>query len=559
MDAVLKARSPDTSNTSVYQPSFPKTNAQHAPLDPVLRSTGANDEHGSTRSPPNEPVGRGDDASFKHLEKAFPWLFNPSWCNAGVREDLEGLKSAVRDAKSIVHSLDSFYRATKSRSSLLQTRLYEASTKKYFPLLTDNILALIFEYATLPNAKEASEGECDFKIAGRISLVSRQFRKVALRVPRLWRSIHSSQSASDEELFLSRTAGAGPILEVHLDSQGKGRWQRMRDRILLRVCDDLTFASRITCLRFDFCRTRCYYEVQEFANEKCFENMSFPSLYELSITYDYGRTAEDIQFCRGWKMTSLKLLRARNVIPDIQKTILSGVIDCFLHFEADEDDSEHCWKYNEIFAFIQLLNGTKSLDMTLHGNAFKNESRNYSCKKHVASQTTEHLRTALPGTEDSLIDVVLKSFSAPNKKTWTLEIDSDDTPLEHVFAQLELSPGRKVGKLNESGPHSLQEFNIVFLENSESGGLDCEQLRQISGRVDSLEKFSVTYATSQKFEFENCKGRFQEVMDHLEKEASAAAPASCFVLDKSELLKFTKAELWICSTLAVSKKDCEIK
>ncbi len=128
------------------------------------------------------------------------------------------LKHAVQCAETIAGSLDTFLGCVRKRLEDLQDCLRSTATKTYFPLLSDDILAIIFELASLPSTGVA-HGEFDSKTPSKISQVSRRFRNVALKLPHLWRFIDArSQSWSDVQLLASRSAVAGEILEVLMES-----------------------------------------------------------------------------------------------------------------------------------------------------------------------------------------------------------------------------------------------------------------------------------------------------------------------------------------------------
>ncbi len=151
-----------------------------------------------------------------------------------------------------------------------------------------------------------------------------------------------------------------------MDSEGEDDWVEKCDLLLTRVGRDMTFASRITRLRFDFCRENDYDRIVGFAEEmEDFKALTFPSLHELIINYDYGRTGDNVHFYQLWKLPALKVIGARNVLLILSKQVLAGVLECSLHFEEYEDESEPCWKYEEVLKFVDSLSGLKRLDMML--------------------------------------------------------------------------------------------------------------------------------------------------------------------------------------------------
>ncbi len=188
----------------------------------------------------------------------------------------------------------------------------------YFPLLSDDVLAIIFEFASMPYS-QATGDEYDNKSPSRISQVSRRFRNVALRLPRLWRYIDPK---SDVKLIASRSAVAGAILEAHVKSEivdymyheGGQRVEQLYS-FLGRIA---TQSSKITVLRFDLSR---YFDdnfLKKLHDAGKLTSLSFPSLRELVLNFDVKSDYRNVHFYKRWDMPALRLLKARNAIPEFR-------------------------------------------------------------------------------------------------------------------------------------------------------------------------------------------------------------------------------------------------
>ncbi len=86
---------------------------------------------------------------------------------------MKKLKGAVRQAESMVHSLDTFLRCTKVRLERLQKGLKTIAAKTYFPLLSDDILAIIFEFASSGDVQGKPDYRSPFENLARLAQVSR--------------------------------------------------------------------------------------------------------------------------------------------------------------------------------------------------------------------------------------------------------------------------------------------------------------------------------------------------------------------------------------------------
>ncbi len=125
------------------------------------------------------------------------------------------MPDAYRQAETMERSLVGFLHCVKDRLERIRISLKVVAPKSYFPSLSDDVLSIIFEFASLPFS-QATGDEYDNKTPSRISQVSRRFRNIALKLPHLWRYIDVK---SDVKLIASRSALAGPILEAHVKSE----------------------------------------------------------------------------------------------------------------------------------------------------------------------------------------------------------------------------------------------------------------------------------------------------------------------------------------------------
>ncbi len=230
---------------------------------------------------------------------------------------------------------------------------------------------------------------------------------------------------------------------------------------------------------------------------------------------------------------NLKVLKSRNIIPDIHEEQLVGVSDCSLWIGSH---GEPLWRYVTVIEFLNSLPNLKRLDISLHGDAFSPDD---GVRSPSPYEGIEYLRIAFPGMSTCGMDNFLQCFSTPNKRSWTLEFDDTSTqPLGGTLKSLfpDLYPHSILSTIAEgrvfsakflkrhwltrcqerNAYYNINEFTLII--RGESGKVDYNHLKRIPVHAKNLERFSVSYLSPQnrRFELMNCRGKVGELVDRLD-------------------------------------------
>ncbi|KLO16709.1 hypothetical protein SCHPADRAFT_926401 [Schizopora paradoxa] len=510
-----------------------------------------------------------DLAVHEHLKDVFPWFWNPVWGDS-IPHGVEGVKEvrdAIGQAERIIRSLESFLACSKDRLGRLKANLKTVAARTYFPLLTDDILAIIFEFASFGE----TNGKPDYRTPSRISRVSRRFREVAAMLPRLRRFIDSgTQSLELLQELTSKHANMGPIFEVRMrpfqdrfssvsDFSDDLQERKAENQALFFSHLATSLSSKITSLHLDY-YLEFDYVVFEKLNER-FQELSFPALEVLCINHeDPAFDHPDdlyVQFYRNWDLPALKVLKALNIVPRLRSEVLSGISECCLSIGRHPVDEANAaeWDLTTIMELLCNLSTVKILTLDLHGTLITAESGELPI---VDLPTVEILSTSFVGVNFESAKEFRRAFSAPNKHSWTIEIE--DSHIQGLlWDQLDdIFPYPKFTNLPEiPGMTSIEHFSRVLESNSPSGRArngpnrtltnvnliihrsfgrtDCNDIRRrVPFVVPNLENFSVTYANGEqgffsrrdeesestvqirKVELKNCKGKVEDLLVALE-------------------------------------------
>ncbi|KLO16705.1 hypothetical protein SCHPADRAFT_994972 [Schizopora paradoxa] len=518
-----------------------------------------------------------DHTAQEHLKFIFPWLWNSSWGET-VSLDVEGvkeLKDAIGQCERITKSLESFLVCSKDRLCRLKNSLETVVAKTYFSILSDDILAIIFEFASFgePNGKP------DYRTPSYISRVSRRFRTIALRLPRLWRFIDSgSQSLEFVQELASRRANSGPIFEVRMRRSPKlndliTRWNYIKikhaqaeDHARFFACVTSSLASRITSLRFEYVLDRDHCAMSSMYDH--FPKISLPALQELCIDHEDQVNDPDelyTQFYRNWDLPALKVLKARNIVPILRTEVLARIYECTLSIgrhPADEDTGYE-WDLTTVMELLGGLTSVKVLTVDLHGWLITAQPNELPT---VNLPTVTTLSTSFVGVEFESAKEFRRAFKTPNKQSWTVEVEDNPaqgplwTQLDDIFFYASRDVFNFEGTVPEedfehelasrlrdvSENESLTDVNLIIHRNF--GRSDCGDTsirKNIPIAVPNLQNLSVTYPDGEqgffgkghdgdededdeeeeskctvqvrKVELKNCKGKVKELLGSLEK------------------------------------------
>ncbi|KLO16714.1 hypothetical protein SCHPADRAFT_937739 [Schizopora paradoxa] len=508
-------------------------------------------------------------ASSEDQQSTFPWFWNPAWgdtVDVGI-EGAKTLKHAVEQTECMVKSLESFLLCSKDRLTRLKTSLKSVATKAYFPFLTDDVLAIIFEFA----ASGELTGKLDYRTPARISRVSRRFREIALRLPFLWRFLDSgSQTVEIARELASRTTGAGPMLDVGMrlfdvmaSNSGKygANWQEevANEHIVFFSSITTSLSSRIASLHFMYDLEYDFIAVERMNTQ--FNELSLPALQELQIDHRdpaFDGQAEDpnelyLQFFRNWDLPALRVLKAKNIIPRLQSDVVARLTECSISLGRHLNDPDNTgeWQLSALMTFLRGLSAVKVLTVDLHGERVAAGAGKLAT---VTLPSVETLTTSFVGVKAKPASRFRRAFKTPNKKIWTIEME--DNPLHWPFWKqiddiIDIDPYRQA---NDN--HALKEINLII--NRDFGREDCGSIAykgRITRFASNIENFSVTYPKGEqgffskkdmepectvqvrKIVLKNCKGNVDDLLESLEEKfiRKSYNGDSCLVLDGKEV------------------------
>ncbi|KLO07378.1 hypothetical protein SCHPADRAFT_652343 [Schizopora paradoxa] len=460
------------------------------------------------------------------IQQAVPWLWTYDWDlsidldDAGVKQ----LKQAVRYAEAMESSLSAFLTCVKDRLRRLRRTLKDIAPKSYFPLLSDDVLALIFEFASMPYS-QATGDEYENKTPSNIAQVSRRFRAVALGLPRIWRYIGIN---SDVGLIASRSAVAGPILEALVGSTRECRCDEDDEQRCTEIFSFMgrisTISDRITVLRFDLSPEFDEGFFEKMRDAKKLAYLDFPSLNELVLNYEnLDMEFRSIHFYRNWSTPSLKVLKIRNVIPEILSSVYGRLTEFSITLDRQRSDT---WKFPRIVKLLAPLSSVRTLEIILHGRVM---TKSFSCKETATLPKVEYLKTAFPDMLVRTAGEFCAALTMQNLSRWHIEIEPDEKNerlSEWGFGSFFCFPRFfAAGKLDETFAPShkrfanLKEVDLVIYGDFLRG--DCDGLRSVLMIPQTLERLTVTYnaVTEQlrRFELLDCKGKLQTMVKDLDK------------------------------------------
>ncbi|KAH8111947.1 hypothetical protein DFH11DRAFT_1546236 [Phellopilus nigrolimitatus] len=169
--------------------------------------------------------------------------------------------------------------------------------QKGFASLPDDILALVFESFCI--------GTCPREPLV-LSHVCRRFRKIALKLPRIWSTISLTSKRSPEllECFLSRSKNVGLYLKISPGSPEH----------LLTLITNESLSSRWQTFDFDITK----FNLQKKAKIVEFFDQTFSLLESVSLYYDYHLVESYEKLPNpdlSWRMPKLRNLSLYNIIP----------------------------------------------------------------------------------------------------------------------------------------------------------------------------------------------------------------------------------------------------
>ncbi|KLO16712.1 hypothetical protein SCHPADRAFT_203583 [Schizopora paradoxa] len=497
-----------------------------------------------------------DNQRTEYLKDVYPWLWDSAWGDSvgANSEGIDKLRGAIHRAESMVNSLENLLGVAKDRMEVLRSSMKTTCARTYFPRLSDDILAIIFEFAS----SRTSDGKPDFQTPSRILRVSRRFRDLALQLPVLWRILDSErQPVEVMRLFASRCTSAGPILEarfscdasystrsIELDEWSTSHLTYLRHLKLL--------STHLASLHFDY---SLYYNQQIvgiLSMPEPFRQLSLPSLQELRVDYRDGaitnRDGPLVHFFSEWHLPCLKSLKVSNVIPQLRQEVLGALTECTLSLTVGRDDGfRGRWDLSKAMEFLGKLSEVKDLRIDLCSDKIHATENTLPI---VSLTSVERFSLSLIGVDCLAASEFIRALRTPSKSIWRVEVkDTFDWPLARqlktIFRDVAPSDAPEAPSilLNLEPLKNEKDFDeyVKNLKNifPEFGRSDCYDVMNSVLRYDntrgtlaSLEKLSISYPDGEqgffgidcqnglqvgKVELKDCKGVVKEVLGRLKK------------------------------------------
>lgn len=271
-----------------------------------------------------------------------------------MHETLRSLDPMINDMREFI----------ERKTDIAKKQLYQRS----FPSLPDEVLATVFEFS-LEDPRTCYNIS---RMPMSLSHVSRRFRRLALKLPRLWRTVSTTQSYAATWHFLKRAGKYKLSVVVRYDNGYSGSPATINcdiENFFNMVCPLYRDWSEFTlCLSFlneDERDTELTEDFEAFI-DLCNEHLKFdemPSLY--SATYDFTPAANDV-FCEigssvlkwwRWRMPNIRIVGLFGAHhASFGNALTSLTID-----HGDGDDGY----ISAIIATIEINHGIEELNVSL--------------------------------------------------------------------------------------------------------------------------------------------------------------------------------------------------
>lgn len=230
------------------------------------------------------------------------------------------------------------------------------ANQRKFHALPDELLAIIFEMACQHSPSDGSKSVC------KLSLVSRRFRRIVLRLPILWSSISlPDQHINKAKLFASRATTPTISLSIEGICTDDQRPQESEHaRIIAMYQLAVSISSRIKTMSIRL-RDSDIPHLQQI-HQTC-SHISLPSLVDLSLDADCSNDnrRKCKTLCRDWDMPSLRKLNLENFLPELRSDVLSKIETCYVEANTGKSVSQGYWRTIEIIEFLQSMVSVKDL------------------------------------------------------------------------------------------------------------------------------------------------------------------------------------------------------
>ncbi|KAH8111944.1 hypothetical protein DFH11DRAFT_558800 [Phellopilus nigrolimitatus] len=255
-----------------------------------------------------------------------------------LKNTLSRGKAALRTLKKLTTVLNDLLKLSEENVTAIQTKLHPLVLQDGIDSLPDDVLSLVFEYFC---ADCVDDEYVRMKSPVILSHVSRRFRNLALRLPRLWANINLRlvKSHSQLNIWLSRSKSSRLDLEI----SGK-----VPERVFQKISNVAT-SSRLQTLTFDTNWTgdrQTARLIQKLLHH--FRGLSFLDLEHLCIRITECR--KDLPLVHlVWDTPNLRSLTAYNIIPELSS------VSCLTHCDLSFVPNNSGPKFVDLFRLIHFL------------------------------------------------------------------------------------------------------------------------------------------------------------------------------------------------------------
>ncbi|TDL30165.1 hypothetical protein BD410DRAFT_54797 [Rickenella mellea] len=311
----------------------------------------------------------------------------------------------------------------EDRIHVLQKECNPLTLRHRFSTLPDDILQRVFEVGSTPD-----KHGCRFSL--QVSHVSRRFRDVALRTPRMWNVVHDGQTIAQITTSLSRSKSVDIGVFVGDQWEFESNWRRTNIE---------TFMNIVTQHSQRWSMFGCYVnEGEDDVMGRCLAcpGLALPNLTSLSCSRAYFEDPPGLGLFSSWSKPLLSQFYGSDIT--LQPSMLGeNLTSCHLDFDGREDE-DRTWNFTGV---LDALASTRALsELTLNFEDVRSEHIVQDIPDiSIPSLATFHMSFIRCNTS-KLIPPIMFALRTPNLSHLfvTLDMRSDcqddsKTPIAAIF------------------------------------------------------------------------------------------------------------------------------
>lgn len=334
-------------------------------------------------------------------------------------DDFDAQRKNIQTIQVVEGLLQRMLASASAASARFTSKLTDMANKRKFHTLPDDVLAIILEMACQDSDL--------VRMANKFSLVSRRFRNIILRLPRLWSKISSPQlHTKTANLFASRATT--PSISLYILGTATYLRNRSEEVEHIRVIDMCELAVSISARIQKLClhlsnsdRPHLQQIIQTFS---C---VPLPALDELSLKCytNIGHQNHCKTICRNWDMPSLRKLYVVDVLPELRSDIASRIEFCTVEANrqksVDELEVEGYWETLEIMGFLLSLTSVKDLHVYV-----RLVDDYFQIGDGPAMDSVRNLTLGIQNTEVAMGENILRLIQFPAITSFKLDLGLED-------------------------------------------------------------------------------------------------------------------------------------